>query len=142
MRLRAHNIESSSFVNGDPITSWNKYPLGSNEQAPSRYDLIISTPPFRLSIKGSLSQFETADELFINNGLETLSEKGQLLGVFTHAALYSSNPQALALRKSFLERDLLDTVVLLPGKLFQDTAVDELFSSFQGQAASWSGKVR
>lgn len=130
MRLRAHNIESSSFVNGDPITSWNKYPLGSNEQAPSRYDLIISTPPFRLSIKGSLSQFETADELFINNGLETLSETGQLLGVFTHAALYSSNPQALALRKSFLERDLLDTVVLLPGKLFQDTAVDTVVLKF------------
>ncbi len=141
MRLRAHNAKTSSFVNGDPITAWNKYPLGIEEQTPSAYDLIISTPPFRLSIKGSLSDFETADELYIYNGLRSLSDTGQLLGVFTHAILYSSNKEAFELRKSFLENDLLDMVVLLPGKLFQETAVDTVVLKFS-KAKQHPGQVK
>jgi len=141
MRLRAHNAKTSSFVNGDPITAWNKYPLGIDGQTPSAYDLIVSTPPFRLPIKGSLSVFETADELYIYNGLRSLSDKGKLLGVFTHAILYSSNQEAFELRKSFLENDLLDTVVLLPGKLFQETAVDTVVLYFS-KAKQHSGHVK
>lgn len=141
MRLRAHNAKTSCFVNGDPITSWNEYPLGSEEKTPSVYDLVVSTPPFRLSIKGSLSQFETADELYIHKGLQSLSDNGQLLGVFTHAILYSSNPEAHALRKSFLENDLLDTVVLLPGKLFPETTVDTVILKF-AKAKPYPGQVK
>lgn len=141
MRLRAHNAKTSSFVNRDPITAWNKYPLGFEDQTLSAYDLIVSTPPFRLSIKGSLSEFETADELYIYNGLRSLSDKGTLLGVFTHAILYSSNPEAFSLRKSFLESDLLDTVVLLPGKLFQETAVDTVVLKFS-KVKQYPGQVK
>ncbi len=130
MRLRAHNSNTKCFVNEDPISIWHKHPLVIDEKMSSTYDLIVSTPPFRLSIKERLSQFETADELFIHNGLQLLSTEGRLVGVFSPAILYSSDSEALALRKSFLEHDLLDTVILLPSRLFSGTAVETIILKF------------
>lgn len=141
LRFMAHGIDINGFERNDSIEQWNEFPNGKNRTVPRLFDLIVATPPFRAPIRNESIPFSTVDEFYIHNGLESLSDSGKLIGVFTPAVLYSSNRSAVTLRKSFLENDLLDTVIFLPRRLFSGTSTDVVILIFS-KAKSIPGSIK
>ena len=106
----ARNVNS---VLGD-VSTWTQ----------SKYDVIISTPPFNYPIEMSsilVNKRENASSVAIRRFAETTTDKGQLFTVVPMSVLWSDKDKEM--RQEIIAQDYLDTIVLLPEKLFACTSI-------------------
>ena len=136
LRLLAHKKDPSSFLLGNSIFEWQ----GVSDRSINghRFDLIVATPPFslmlkddRLEMSGS-RKYPFAEDLFIADSLQSLTQKGIAIGVFAQGVLFRGNAEA-DLRKNFVEQDKLDSIVALPAGVFQYTAIPTVVLKFSNK---------
>lgn len=151
LRLKAHGKEDSIFFfRGDSIENWNReyrgyglqseitpdgkaewryiLPDGSTtSEVPDRtYDLVISSPPLGYKIPRSYADSAldmTAETFLFAKTLvdNTLKQNGKLISQVSTSLLTSSSQ--LQLRKKLIDQDLLETIILLPGGVLENTQI-------------------
>jgi type I restriction enzyme M protein len=116
LNLAAHNrLENSDFLCKD-------YFYDSRKESP--YDLVISNLPFGLRSPGS--NYIIPNEVDGNTmyfAIRQIAPKGKAVFLTTTSFLSNSNRNAKELRKDLIDRDILEYIVLLPSKLFSNTAI-------------------
>lgn len=116
LNLAAHNrLENSYFVREDAFY---------NRRNPDHFDFVISNPPFGLRTPGS-SMFipSEVDGNTIYHAMHQIAPNGKAAIVTATSFLSNGNQNAKGLRKELLDKDILEYVILLPAKLFQNTFI-------------------
>ena len=91
----------------------------------SLWDLIIATPPFGTPITMADSQKkESADAISLSRFEKSTSNKGQLFTIVPASFLWANDNLHSTIRKNLVEKDFIDTIVMLPSKTFFPTAVN------------------
>lgn len=119
LRLMAYNrLDSSKYVNVDSIEYW---PLEDQ-----KFDLIISTPPLHANLsnkyKGEYPEIRTAEQFLIEKGISSLNVRGKLIAVLSNGFLFKGGVEQ-RLRERLIERDLIETIISLPGGLMLNTGI-------------------
>ena len=151
IRLLAHGVSAVSYLNSDSVHDWQAHSSFENTNMSlltpdRRFSLIIATPPFKALLGSSRElrdynyPYRYMDEDFINRGLDGLEQDGTLLGLFAPYVLYQGGPSE-SLRKRYVDLDLLDSVILLPGELFYSTSIQTVILKFK-RRKSHPGKVK
>ena len=94
--------------------SWDRW-LGDFAQ----FDYIVSTPPFGLKLDEKVSRWRDASIDFLERSSRDAQKKS--IGVYPASICYHTFPRSVI--KDLIERDILDTVVLLPQNIFPQTAI-------------------
>ena len=133
LRLLAHKKDPSTFLLGNSIYEWQGV---TDNNSGKRYDLIVATPPFSVSlkdydnkIKRPFGKLPFAEDLFIMDSLQSLTKNGIAIGVFAQGILFRGNAEA-ELRKSVVEQDQLDSIIALPAGVFQYTTIPTVVLKF------------
>ena len=127
MNMIIHNVRDFNITQCDTLTT-----PANNEK--EKYDLILANPPFGIpwnksAIKQDDERFkdkplpneDLADWAFIYHILYTLSQNGIALTIDTPKMLSRSNSTETAIKKHLLESNQIDTIILLPRKMFLRT---------------------
>ena len=135
LRLLAHRKDPSTFLLGNSIYEWQGVSDFSNNVR--RFDLIVATPPFGMNLKDdslavSGRKYLFAEDLFIVNSLQSLTDNGIAIGVFAQGFLFRGNAEA-ELRRDVVEQDKLDTIISLPAGVFQYTAIPTAVLKFSNK---------
>jgi type I restriction enzyme M protein len=103
---------------GDSILNWNP----RNE----KYDLIIANPPFRLKLteesKSHIAPFDSLEHFLISKSLEDIRSDGKIVLLLPLSFLYNTNKDK-ELRKSLIQKDLVDKVIALPSGSLSNTNI-------------------
>lgn len=118
LRLKSHNkSKNTNYVCEDSIVNWPK--------ESEKFDLIVSTPPFGMRLNnqtdGVDATIRTIEHFLIDKGISSLNEKGKLIALLPQSIL--SSGQEHRLRKELIEKDLIDTIISLPGGLLLNTGI-------------------
>lgn len=130
MNMVLHNVKDYNLILGDTLAK----PMSLYE---NKFDMILSNPPFRTkwdvnSISSGDKRFnelpvlppsDKADYAFILHSLYTLNETGVAAIVVSPGILNRGNEEQ-AIRKYLVEKNLIDTIVLLPNDLFYGTSIN------------------
>lgn len=135
LRLLAHKKDPSTFLLGNSISEWQGVSEHSNNGR--RFDLIVATPPISMPLRDEhLSMFGKkypfAEDLFIEDSLQSLTPNGIAIGVFAQGLLFRGNAEA-ELRKSIVENDKLDSIISLPAGVFQYTSIPTVILKFSNK---------
>lgn len=119
LRLMAHNKNNESdYRLEDSLSNW--------PDSHKRFDLVISNPPLGLRVNRRsherLSNFQTAEQFLIANGVETLSETGKLVVLVPTGFLFRGSVDS-RIREDLVERGLIDMVISLPSGLLYNTGI-------------------
>lgn len=87
------------------------------------YDTIASVPPFGLMIPGEGGRNFPSSVWFIENSIRHLRDLGTAVGIFPVNLISSEARPFRELRKNITDNNLLDSVVVLPSKLFKRTVI-------------------
>lgn len=138
MNLLLHGVrpERMTVRNGDTLAEdWPEDPERPNEGV--LFDAVVMNPPYsvknwnRADLKVSDPRFEIAgvlppnsrgDYAFLLHGLYHLGSEGTMAIVLPHGVLFRGGTEG-EIRKRLLDRDLIDTVIGLPEKLFTNTGI-------------------
>ena len=138
MNLLLHGVrpERMTVRNGDTLAEdWPEDPERPNEGV--LFDAVVMNPPYsvknwnRKDLKVSDPRFEIAgvlppnsrgDYAFLLHGLYHLGPQGTMAIVLPHGVLFRGGTEG-EIRKRLLDRDLIDTVIGLPEKLFTNTGI-------------------
>ena len=112
-------IEKTNLLLGDSINEWNPN---------QKFDLIISSPPFRLrlpqdSIDGMFGPIRTVESFVIEKGLESLKDNGKIVLCLAQGFLSGRSNSEMRIKQYLIDNDLLDTVVSFPSGLLYNTGV-------------------
>lgn len=90
-----------------------------------RFDLIITTPPFRtkITMHDRASSLELGETIALKRFEKSTTEKGQLFTVVPMSFLWSDEKEYAELRKDLIERDFIDTIIMLPSNIFFSTSI-------------------
>lgn len=132
IRLLAHKVNIDNYRCEDSIINWKEsYQISSifskgGEQR-GKFDLVISTPPFALRIDpmaqyGKYKIARTSEEFITINGLDSIKPDGKLVLV-TSTGFLNQGGGSFDVRKSLIENDFLEMVILLPFGLFDAAGV-------------------
>lgn len=110
LRLLAYDSDSKNYVCGDS-SLWRKG-IANN---------ILSTPPIGYRIKNEKGKTEYADDFVIRRGIDMLAENGLLACVVPMT--FMSRRETADLRKRIVDEGLLESIVYLPEKLFQNSSI-------------------
>ena len=143
LRLLAHKKDPSTFLLGNSIYEWQGISERSNNGR--RFDLIVATPPFSMLLRDDRLQmsgrkYPFAEDLFIVDSLQSLTNNGIAIGVFAQGLLYRGNAEA-ELRKNVVEQDKLESIISLPAGVFQYTSIPTVVLKFSNKKER-SGYVR
>lgn len=120
LRLMAYaRLSNTNYENADSIKYWPEN---------SKFDFIVSTPPFgmrlnQFDIPFELEQYRTVEEFVISKGLYSLTRKGQMIIVGSRGFLSSGIKSSLEVRKNLIRRDVLEMVISLPAGIFSSTNI-------------------
>ena len=121
LRLLANHINTYNYVCEDSIINWKaKYHKKDNDKY--LYDYILATAPFGMQIpydEFSIEPFKhkcSVEDFFIARGLEGLTPKGKLIGLFSTGVLFR-NGSIKDVRKTAVDNDYLEMVISLPANL-------------------------
>jgi type I restriction enzyme M protein len=137
LRIMAHKRPGlSRYQCDDSILSW--------PDESEKFDLIVANPPYGLRLshqqKDVQSDIRTIEEFLIKKGVQSLNEKGKLIAVLPLGFLFrGGNEQRL--REDLINKDLLDTIISLPGGLLQHTGL-ALAILVINKNKEWPGEVR
>lgn len=151
IRLLAHGISTNRYTLSNSVYEWAAYTSYHSSQTRLRtpnekFELIVATPPFKARAWGKFEDRDAAlpyrylEEDFINRGLDGIQSNGTLIGLFAPYVLYM-NGKTEALRRRYIDSDLLDTVVLLPGNLFSTSSIQTVILKFKANKEN-PGRVR
>lgn len=132
IRLLAHKVNIDNYRCEDSIINWKEsYQISSifskGGEQKGKFDLVISTPPFALRID-PMAQFgkykiaRTSEEFITINGLDSIKPDGKLVLV-TSTGFLNQGGGSFDVRKSLIENDFLEMVILLPNGLFDAAGV-------------------
>jgi type I restriction enzyme M protein len=115
------NVEGNIIYNSaDSIDFWPEN---------KKFDLVVSTPPFKVRIKSLLKSqitgepYRDIENYLIENGIKSLDEDGKLIAVFSLSFLFSSNINDVKVKKHLVDNNLIDTIIELPSGLFSNTNI-------------------
>lgn len=131
LRLMGANVNSDNYLLSDSGSDWKKL----------KASLIISSPPFGLAIEqvdpfGKLVSKNLAELGYITNGINSLNENGRLIGLFSQSILSKNDSSSIEMKKQVIANDLLDTVILLPANLLQNTGISTAIMLFDKNKAN------
>lgn len=120
LRLKAHNKGYGyGYELDNSIVNWNES---------QKFDLVVANPPFKLRIPKSFNSelngdvYGTVESFLVDKGINSLTDKGQLISVFPLSFLFSRGREA-RLKKSLIDNDLIDTIITLPSGLLSSTNI-------------------
>lgn len=133
LHLLANNINTDNYECRDSILYW-KAKYHEKDYCKSLFDLIVATPPFGMQIQYEEFFIEqskpcNAEDFFIARGIEGLSAKGKLIGLFSTGVLFKGGATEQE-RKFAIDNDYLEMVVSLPANLLQSTAIPTVILLF------------
>ncbi|MCG9880038.1 MAG: N-6 DNA methylase [Bacteroidia bacterium] len=120
LRLLAFGRQNcQNYVLEDSVMNW---PNDSE-----KFDFIVSSPPFRMKIEkqseNSLPVIKTVEQHIILRGLQSLNENGKLAALLPMSFLYSHVKQEHDIRKFLVDKDLIDTIISIPGGILPNTGI-------------------
>ena len=126
LRLLANKISSDNYEFQDSILHW-KAKYHETDYNKSLFDLIVATPPFGMQIQYEEFFIErskpcNSEDFFIARGIEGLSPKGRLIGLFSTGVLFKGGATEQE-RRFAVDNDYLETVVSLPANLLYNTVI-------------------
>lgn len=130
MNMILHNVKEYNLTLGDTLAK----PMSIYE---NKFDIILSNPPFRTkwdvdSVNSDDKRFnelpvlppnDKADYAFILHSLYTLNKNGVAAIVISPGILNRGNEEK-DIRKYLVEKNLIDTIILLPNNLFYGTSIN------------------
>ncbi len=133
MNMFLHSKDSARIEWGDTL---NSPALVENDRL-MRFNVVVANPPFSLDKWGAehadsdrFNRFwrgvppkSKGDYAFITHMIEiALPQEGRVAVVVPHGVLFRSGAEG-RVRRSFIEENLLDAVISLPGNLFPTTSI-------------------
>ncbi len=130
MNMLLHNILDAEIRHGDTMAD----PMNDNGHL-RVFDIVIANPMWnqkewskKIFDKGDLYgrvQYEvpaqsSADWMWVQHMFSTLNSKGRMGVVLDNGALFRGNRE-MKCRKGFIEDDLIEGIIALPGNLFYNT---------------------
>lgn len=130
MNMILHNVKDYGLTLGDTLAK----PMSICE---NKFDIILSNPPFRTkwdvtSVSSDDRRFselpilppnDKADYAFILHSIYTLNKNGVAAIVISPGILNRGNEEQ-TIRKYLIEKNLIDTIILLPNDLFYGTSIN------------------
>lgn len=126
-------IESSEKYSN--IKKVHSYDYDRTKYEPEKNSLIISNPPYSIGwnqknderFEGySLPPKAKADYLFVLDAVSRLSEDGKAYFILPLGVLFR-NAKEGEIRQQLIENNLIESVILLPDKLFMNTDIPTIF---------------
>src|SRR5690606_22096294 len=119
LRMMAYErLNNSRYVCDDSILHW---PAQSE-----KFDLILSTPPFGMRLGHQYRDIEpdlrTIEQFLFEKGVQSLKQNGKLIALLPQGFLFRGM-QEQRLREYLVEKDLIDTIISLPGGLLLNTGI-------------------
>lgn len=127
MNMIIHNVKDYNITQCDTLLTYDK-------EEKEKYDLIFANPPFGISWNKTslrkdderfnnkpLPSKELADWAFIYHIIYTLNNKGLALTIDTPHMLSRGNSEETAVKKYLVDNNQIDTIILLPRKMFLRT---------------------
>lgn len=132
LRLMSCGMDPSSYYNEDSLTQWRG--LSGNDDMAQKYDCIVATPPLGLRVRDlntpwAFGNFSLGEDVYIWNCLASVAVSGIALGVFSPSVAFRGD-KSLELRQRYVDSDILDTVVTLPGGVFPSTSIAPVILKF------------
>ena len=124
LRLMAYGKSKNSIYDYDD--SINNWPNSSN-----KFDLIISIPPIGFDLRPqkirgkSIHTYRRVGQLLLERSTENLSPTGKVITIVPLSFLQRSHGKERIL-KSLIEKDLNETIILLPKYLFKSYSLSEI----------------
>lgn len=131
MNMILHGITDADIQNDDTLA----HPLHREGGELMRFDRVISNPPFSQNYAREGMEFpgrfvhgfapetgKKADLMFAQHMLAVLKDGGTMATVMPHGVLFRGGDEK-AIRKSIIEKDLLEAVIGLPPNLFYGTGI-------------------
>ena len=133
MNMFLHSKDSARIEWGDTL---NSPALIENDRL-MRFNVVVANPPFSLDKWGAehadsdrFNRFwrgvppkSKGDYAFITHMVEiALPQEGRVAVVVPHGVLFRSGAEG-RIRRSFIEENLLDAIISLPGNLFPTTSI-------------------
>jgi type I restriction enzyme M protein len=127
---------TSNYVCDDSILHW---------PAPSKkFDLIVANPPFGMRLGNQYREVEpelrTIEQFLLEKGVQSLKPEGKLIALLPQGILFRGMHEQ-RLREYLVDRDLIDTIISLPGGLLLNTGIP-LVIIVLSKAKKMPGKVR
>ncbi len=130
MNMILHDVKDYTITLGDTLAK----PMSIHE---NKFDIILSNPPFRTkwdvdSVNSKDKRFnelpvlppnDKADYAFVLHSLYTLNKNGVAVIVVSPGILNRGNEEQ-NIRKYLVEKNLIDTIVMLPNDLFYGTSIN------------------
>lgn len=118
LRVMAYGkTDCSKYVCEDSILNW--------PEATQKFDLIVSHPPFGLSIKqyGEMyNEFKRLEHFLLEKGLHSLKNEGKLIALLPEGFLFKKGKEE-QLRKRLIDEDILETIISFPGGVLFNTGL-------------------
>lgn len=106
LRLKAYNkLDTSKYFLQSPISNW------PNES--KRFDFIVANIPYGRRIVEPYPS--TIEEIVFDKGIKSLNEKGKIIALIADSILFREL-EDYRIRKDLIDKDLIDTIILLPRK--------------------------
>jgi type I restriction enzyme M protein len=110
--------DTSQYVCEDSILNW--------PDLSEKFDLIIANPPYGMRLgqqyKEADPSIRTVEQFLIEKGVDSLNAKGKLIALLPQGFLFRGMHEQ-RLREHLIERDLIDTIISLPGGLLLNTGI-------------------
>ncbi len=136
MNLFLHDIDDAEIQRGDTLRE-PKHTVGEGRGALRTFDRVIANPPFSLKQWGHTAWSNGdvygrdvygcpppsyGDLAFVQHMLASLNENGRLAVVVPHGVLFRAGAEG-AIRKAFIENDLIEGVIGVAPNLFYGAGI-------------------
>lgn len=131
MNMILHGIKDAEIQNDDVLA----HPLQREGGELMRFDRVISNPPFSQNYVREGMEFpgrfvhgfcpetgKKADLMFAQHMLAVLKDSGAMATVMPHGVLFRGGDEK-GIRKSLVEKDLVEAIIGLPPNLFYGTGI-------------------
>ncbi|MEX1014196.1 MAG: N-6 DNA methylase [Candidatus Paceibacterota bacterium] len=117
LRIIAHEKKNDiKPLNSNSITEWQY----------SKYDCILSTPPFGLQLNKRNSVHEdhrSLESYLLEKVISNLGDNGRAVVVISNNFLFSRSKKIVYLREKLVKDKLIDSIISFPGGLFRNTGM-------------------
>lgn len=119
LRMMAHQSKDiKRYVCSDSISHW---PATSE-----KFDLIVANPPYGMRLGNQYREiepdFRTIEQFILEKGVKSLNERGKLIALLPQGFLFRGLHDQ-RLREFLVNKDLIDTIISLPGGLLLNTGI-------------------
>lgn len=142
MNLMMHDVDYQHMKLRNADTLEADWPLQTDEsgvQDAQSFDMVVANPPYsanwdnrdeklkdpRFRDFGALAPKSKADLAFVLHGLYHLKPEGTMAVVLPHGVLFRGASEG-KIRKTLIEKNLIDAVIGLPANLFYSTGIPTL----------------